>query len=330
MTKTNAKRAAFIRVGLYLVIVAAITLAFYIVEPRYVTSSNITAILRHLAATGLAALGLTFVVVLKKFDLSFPGIISFVAMTIGYGIAAGIDLYLSIFIGLLVSIAFGVINGYAVSYLKLPDIVTTIAVGSIAGGAAFLFSGGPSIFRNFFTSGLLDINDGRWFGLNYSTYLLVAMYALSWFYLHRSRFGNSLYAVGYNEKSAFYSGVNVRKYTCIAYVLCSTLMLFSALLVIAETGKSEPIAGNGFLMPAFASVFIGIAFFGRASVLATLAGTVLISMVLNGFTLINIPYYWSDGATSMLMLVGSILFSPDTRDKVTGWIKARFHQVTHA
>lgn len=313
MTQTSRLSSGFYRMLAFLALVAAVVAIFALIEPRYLSMRNLTAVTRHMAANGLAALGLTFVVVVRKYDLSFPGIASFAAMTIGFLIAGGYSLGVALAAGLAVGTAIGLVNGFAVAYGRLPDIVTTIATGSIVGGMAFLYTGGRTIFQNFMTSGLIDLNDIRLFGLNASFYFLIAIYGLAYMVLHRSRLGAAFQATGENPVSAHLSGIPVRRYTMGAFAVCAATAVLAVVLILAESGTADTNEGANFLMPAYAAVFLGAALLGGASIPATLAGTALITILLDGFSLLGVPYYYSDGVVSLILLAGVVLFDERLR-----------------
>lgn len=308
MARTARLSSGLYRLLAFLILVALVVGIFTLIEPRYASMRNLTAVTRHMAANGLAALGLTFVVVVRSYDLSFPGIASFAAMTIGILIAQGEPLGLAIGAGLAVGIVIGLINGWAVAYGRLPDIVTTIATGSIVGGMAFLYTGGRTIFQNFMTSGLIDLNDIRVVKLNASFYFLIAVYLLAHLLLHHSRFGVGFRATGENPVSAHLSGIPVKRYTMAAFAVCAATAVLAVLLILAESGTADTNEGANFLMPAYASVFLGAALFGAPSIPATFAGTALITILLDGFSLLGVPYYYSDGVVSVILLAGVVLF----------------------
>jgi ribose/xylose/arabinose/galactoside ABC-type transport system permease subunit len=313
MRKHGIVPAGTVRFLAFAALVFIIGAAFTAVEPRFLSTQNISAITRHMAANGLAALGLTLVVIVRKFDLSFAGTACFSAMTIGFMIAGGHDLWLCIMTGVLAAAVVGAFNGIAISYFGLPDIVTTIATGSIAGGLAFLYSQGRTIFRNFVTSGILDLNDARLFGYSASFFFLIALYAVAWVFMHRTRYGASFHATGENPVSAYFSGVPVRTYTMMAFIICAITSVFAVVLILAESGTADTNKGATLLMPAYAGVFLGAALLGGTSVLATLAGTLLITMLLDGFSLLGVPYYYSDGVVSAILLTGVVLFDARVR-----------------
>lgn len=297
----------------FVALVVLIGAAFTAVEPRFLSTQNIAAVTRHMAANGLAALGLTFVVIVRKFDLSFAGTACLAAMTIGFLIAGGYDLWFCILVGVLAAVVVGAFNGIAISYFGLPDIVTTIATGSIAGGLAFLYSRGRTIFQNFVTSGILDLNDARILGYGVSFFFLIALYAVAWVFMHRTRYGASFYATGENPVSAYFSGVPTKFYTMLAFIICAATSALAVVLILAESGTADTNEGANLLMPAYAGVFLGAALLGGTSVLATLAGTFLITMLLDGFSLLGVPYYYSDGVVSLILLAGVVLFDARVR-----------------
>ncbi len=310
----RASSRAFGFCGLVLLVGAAFTL----LEPRFLSHASLNGIARHMAANGLAALGLTFVVIVRRFDLSIAGVAALAAMSMGAMIAAGLPLWAAVCGGLALGALIGAVSGVAISYFNLPDIVTTIAVGSICGGMAFLYTGGRSIFQNFFQSGITDLNDARLLGLGVSLWILLAIYAVAWFAMSCTRTGIAFYATGENPIAAHYSGIATRRYTALAYMLCAVCTVLAVLLILAESGNAETNKGANLMMPAYAGVFLGAAVMGGASVFASFAGILLITMLLDGFALMGVPYYYSDGVVSLILLGGVVAFSDSLRDWFAG------------
>lgn len=300
----------------FLVLVVVIGGAFALAEPRFLNAVTLNGIMRHMAANGLAALGLTFVVIVNKFDLSIAGIAAFAAMTMGTFIAMGLGLYVAIAGGIVVGAFIGFLTGTAIGRFGLPDIVTTIAVGSICAGLAFVYTGGRSIFENFFNSGIIELNDARFLGVGVSLWFLVAVYGAAWLVMHKTRTGVAFYATGENPVAAYYSGIPIARYVTLAYVACAICTVLAVLLILAESGNAETNKGANLMMPAYAGVFLGTAIMGGTSVLATFAGILLITMLLDGFSLMGVPYFYSDGVVSLILLCGVIAFSEGLRSRV--------------
>lgn len=306
----------FWRLAAFVGLIALIVVIFAIQNPAYVSSGNIRSLMRHMSVQGLAALGLTFVIVVRHFDLSFPGIASLGAMTLGWLIATGQPLPVAIGGGIAVGLVFGLINGVAVARLGLPDIVTTIATGGLALGFSYFYSNGTSISQNFFMSGILDLNDRRFAGLDMPFAILLAAAAVAAALLHASRLGQGFYATGQNPVSAWFAGIPVKALIITAFAICAIMSCLSVTLLVASSGAANLTVGAQLLMPAFAAVYLGAALFGRPSVGATLAGTLLMSMMLNGFTLLAIPYYYADAIVSTVLISAIALFDPRVSSRI--------------
>jgi len=299
-----------IRLLAFIALIAVIAGLFWTQSPAFLTEGNLRALMRHMSVQGLAALGLTFVIVVRHFDLSFPGVASLGAMTLGWLIAIGMSLPVAIGGGLAVGILFGLLNGVAVARFGLPDIVTTIATGGLAIGFSYFYSNGTSISQNFFMSGILDLNDRKLIGLDMPFAILMATAIVGFVVLHASRFGHGFYATGENRVSASFSGIPTRRLIVSAFAICGMMACLSITLLVASSGAANVTAGNQLLMPAFAAVYLGAALFGRPSIGATLAGTLTMSIMLNGFTLLAIPYYYSDAIVSTVLILAIALFDP--------------------
>ena len=308
--KTLAKNPIFFRILAFVVLLAVVAAVFQSLTPAYLSANNIHALLRHMAVQGLAALGLTFVIVVRQFDLSFPGVASLGAMTLGWLIASKFGVGVGVAGAVSVGLACGFVNGIAVSYLRLPDIVATIATGGVAVGLSYFYSNGTSISKNFFMSGILDLNDAKYFGLDAPVAILVLTAAIAALVLHGSRFGRAFYATGENRVSAVYSGIRVKAYVLAAFAICGALSCLAITLLVASSGAANVTAGSQLLMPAYAAVYLGAALFGAASVPATIAGTLLMSAMLNGFTLMAVPYFYSDAIVSTVLIVAIAAFDP--------------------
>jgi ribose/xylose/arabinose/galactoside ABC-type transport system permease subunit len=298
------------RILAFLALLALVAAVFQMLTPAYLSPENIHALLRHMAVQGLAALGLTFVIVVRQFDLSFPGVASLGAMTLGWLIAGRYGVGIGVLGALAVGLACGLVNGVAVAWMRLPDIVATIATGGLAVGLSYFYSNGTSISKNFFMSGILDLNDAKYLGIDAPVAILLAAALLAGIVLHFSRFGRAFYATGENRISAVFSGIRVRLYVCAAFAICGALSCLAITLLVASSGAANVTAGNQLLMPAYAAVYLGAALFGAASVPATVAGTLLMSAMLNGFTLLAVPYFYSDAIVSIVLISAIALFDP--------------------
>lgn len=296
-------RAANLRLLLPIIMIALLVCGFSLAQPKFFTFHNLETILRATSTTGLAALGLTFVIIVGRFDMSFPWVAALAAMTTGFLISQEYNFVICLMAGVGIGVVWGLLNGLAVGVFGLPDIVCTIATGSIAFGLAYLYSNGVSIYDNFITSGMLELNNGTLANIEFPVWFLFALYGLTWFGLERTRYGRAFYATGENRVSAIYSGIRIRRYLLAAFCLCTTLSAWAAILMSASGGQADVRTGQNFLMPAYAAVYLGVSLFGRPSALATLFGSIFLSALLNGFMLMGVAFYYSDAIISVILVL---------------------------
>jgi ribose/xylose/arabinose/galactoside ABC-type transport system permease subunit len=191
------------------------------------------------------------------------------------------------------------------------DMVTTIGTGFIAFGTAYLYSKGSFIYDNFLTSGITEINNANWFYVPFPIILMVGLYLISYLILSRSKFGRNFYATGSNRIAAIFSGVRVVPYIIIAFVICSGLTSLAAIMTTSAQGVGNVKASINFLMPAYAAVYIGISVFKKASVIGTFFGALFTSVMLNGFTLMAMPFYLSDLIIAVSLIIAIMLSKID-------------------
>jgi len=307
-------RSETITLIVFFALLAAVAGTFAAVSPSFRSPTNAINLLKHMAPIALAGLGLTFVVAVGFADMSFPWVCCLSGMTMSYMIARGFSPVPSILIGLAVGAAFGVLNGVLVGRFRLPDMVVTIGVGSVAWGLAYLYSGGSHIYENFVTSGIRRLSDARPLGVPLPTILMAAAYVLGYLLLHRSKWGRRLYATGGNEIAARFSGIRVERYVAAAFVLCGVLASLTNMIKIAAQGNGNVKGGLAFLMPAYATVFVGISVFKKATVIGTFLGALLIAVMQNGFTSMSKPVYYMNLAVGLVLIVAIVISKIDFKE----------------
>ena len=308
----EALRPMLGRIAALVLIVIVIAGIFQYFAPAYLSEKNVLSILRQMSVNGVVSIGLTFVIVLRRFDLSLAGVASLCAMTLGFLLAETANLYVSLLGCIAMGTLCGAISGVLIGKFRLPDVITTIAIGSIAFGMAFVYSGGAHFGRNFFSTGMLDINDGTVSIIPLPFVIMAATALVASLILHMSRYGQSFYAVGENPRSARLSGVSVEFYLGAGFAICGALVGVAMILNVAAVGAAYVNTGNRILLPSYTAVYLGAAIFGTPTVAATLAGALLMAMLLNGFTILSIPYYYSDAVLSMILITAIAVFSPQT------------------
>ena len=288
---------------IFSVLFLAVFFTFAMLNKNFASVINILNILKHVSVVAIAALGLTFVIAVDHADISFYMSSCFSAMLMAWLIAKGWHPVVCILAGIVAGCCWGLVSGIAVGKFKLPDKISTIAIGSIAFGAAYLFSDGAFIYTNFPSSGITSLNNARIVGIPLPVIIMLALYFLAYMVLERSKYGRQFYAIGANRKAAFFSGINVNKVIVISFVICGGMAAMAAMITTAAQGNGNVQSGLTLLMPCFSAVFIGNAVFRKPSVIGTFLGAVFTSMVQNGFTLMSVPFYISDLVVALLLIV---------------------------
>ncbi|NQU12723.1 MAG: ABC transporter permease [Desulfobacteraceae bacterium] len=292
---------------IFFILFGLIIVVFSLMHEQFLSVRNISTLLKHASISAIFALGVTFVVVVGHFDLSFPMVCALAGMTNSFLIAKDIHVVLSVAAGLAVGVFFGLLNGLAVGKLKMPDIVTTVGIGAIAWGFAYMYSGGAYIYGNVLTSGILELNDAVWLGIPLPAILMGAFYLLGYLILHRSRFGRCFYSTGDNRVAAIFSGVNVKLYILAAFIICAALASFGAIMSNASQGQGNVRVGLVFLLSSYATVFLGSAVFKKPTIYGTLFAALFIATMLNGFTLMAISYFYMDFIIGMVLITALCL-----------------------
>lgn len=312
MKKLLTERLPVVLFAALFILVLAV---FQALQPTFLTSANIINMVQSVSTTVIAAVGLTFVIAIGRSDISFYMSCCFCGVLMAWLVSLGWSPVPAVLAGVLAGAGWGAVSGVAVGKLKLPDIITTIAIGSIAFGLGYVFSDGAFIMKNFIEAKTHYLSQYLILGVPLPVYIMAAVLAACYYLLERSRYGRAFYAVGATEKAAYLSGVNVNRTILLAYVICGTLAALAALIMTAKQGYGNVKIGMNLLMPCFTAVYIGMSVFKRPCVLGTALGALLVTAISTGFTSINIPFYWSNLVTGFVLILAILLSKIVVREK---------------
>ncbi len=282
-------------------------IGLFIATPNFLTIANLTDVLVASSVLAVMALGQQMVVVVGGIDLSMGATLPWCAAALAVSYANGVPLPLAILVSIVAGSVIGLINGVLVALLNMTDFVVTLGTLSIVGGITFLLTGGNNIqaFSPFLQGLALDgIGPIRWFWL-----VAVLLAAAIWVYLFRTRPGTHLLATGGDIDAARSAGVAVRKWRLLAYIASGALTGVAGVLFVARNGGADPTLQTNLLLSSIAAVVLGGSslFGGKASVLGTLCGAVLLTSLINGFTLLNISQAYQPIAVGAVVLMAALL-----------------------
>lgn len=275
---------------------------FFIATPDFLTAANISDLLVSASILLVLAMGQQLVVTVAGIDLSVGSNLPWSAAVLGYAYTHGWGLAVSVSLALLAGLAVGVVNGLLVARLNMTDFIVTLGSLSVVSGLTLLLTSGNTVPVNSgFLRGLAidGIGPVRWFWV---LGFLVA--ALVGFVLFRTRTGTYLLSTGGNIDAARGAGIHVNRIRLIAYASSGLACGIAAVLFVARTGGSDPSLQTDLLLSSIAAVVLGGSslFGGKASVLGSVAGALLLQSLINGFTLLGISQYYQPVAVGAVVL----------------------------
>jgi ribose transport system permease protein len=202
----------------------------------------------------------------------------------------------------------GSVSGVLVAWFNVPSFIATLAMGTILGGLTFWASDGATLFGGM-PDGFRNLARGSALGLPVLTWWMIAAGAAVWLLLDRIEYGRHLYAIGGNREAALLAGVPVRRDSVVAFALCAAFAGLVGLLLTARLGSAHPTGGGGFLLQAYAAVFLGMTAFkdGEPNVPGTLVGAAIIAVVANGLTILGVPSFLQDVLTGAIIIAAVLL-----------------------
>ena len=276
--------------------------------PKFLTTSNILNLFKANSVNAIISCGMLMAILMGEIDISVGSTVGLTGVVAAYGITQlGLPLPVVIPAIFLVGALIGCVNGFFVSYLGVPAFVATLATQSIGRGFTEILTGGVTIrIRNDFYTGLGNNTIGPVsITILYATIILI----FTWFLLNRTRFGYYVYALGGNKVAAQYSGVNVKKYNMLPYVLIGLFCGLGGMIWSARLGSAAAMLGAGFEMDAIAAVVIGGTSMsgGVGTVGGTLIGVLIIGVITNGLNLIGINSFWQDVLKGVIILAAVVV-----------------------
>ena len=313
-SKTRAIRSETITVVVFVALLLVTAAIFAVLRhDTFLPVRNVKLLFKHMTTTALVGLGLTFVIVVGFADMSFHFVSCLASMTMAYMISQGVHPAGAVLIGCGAGLVCGAINGVMVGRFKLPDMVATIGLGTIAWAAAHFYSHGSQIYENFTASGAPLLSDGRVLGLPVPVIILIIAYVAAYVVLHRSRFGRSFYATGGNPTAARFSGVRVQWCIIAAFMICGAMASLTNMIQDAGQRAGNIKGGLVLLMPAYASVFVGVSVMRKPTVIGTFLGALLIELMKNGFMLLTVRSYVITLITGIVLIAAIMISKTDFR-----------------
>ena len=303
---TATKNRARIGTLLSLTLVALLGLMWLVLTfstQSFATPNNFQNLLRQGAMTAILAIGETFVIITAGIDLSVGAVVGFTSVIIAMLLTGGFPIWASVILTLLLGLAIGAFHAFGISKLGLPPFIMTLATLTALRGIGLLMTNGATIsitnddFTGFSRGGFLIFPNLFW--------MVVLIAIPAYVFLHHSRFGRYIFAIGSNMEAARLSGVNTTRMIYIAYMLSAFCAAFVGILLAARIGIGNATSAEGWELQAIASSVIGgTSLFGAVgSIHGPLLGSFILTTINNGANLLNVNPFWQRIITGGLIIV---------------------------
>ena len=314
--------AAFVVRWGFIAVTVALIAYFVITEPNFRTVDNVFGMLKFIAPTAIAGLGVMLAITVGGIDLSVGASAGFAVSIAAWTMVIGNQVGgVAIAVVLLGGLLIGGLNAFLIVVARIPDLLATLATSFAIVGLKLLIVDGKSISSQMslsdgstapgkFTADYLWLDRGSLGPVPIPVIIFVVITALLWFILERTRWGRALYAVGANAEAARLAGIRVQLYRTVAYMGCGLLASIAGLLLGARIGQGDVSAGNSLLLDAVAVALVGVSVLGigRPNAWGTALGAILIAVMVTGFTMVGLPYYAQDFGKGIVLLI-ALLFS---------------------
>lgn len=278
--------------GVFFILVIEFVI-FSLASKSFLTLGNILSVGRQMSFTGIAAIGMTLVMLTGGIDISVGSMLAMAGVLCAKLSAdVGLPLWIAVVITLLIGALFGLINGAAVTRLHIPALIATLATQTILKGIAYLLTNAVPV-KNL-SAPYKFLGQGYIFGvIPVPLIITVALYVLAWWYLDKTYLGRRVYLSGGNEEAARLSGINTKWTITGTYVFSGVFAAIAGVLMAARLGSGQPSVGSGFEMDVItATVLGGISVNGgKGKVVNVFVGACIMGVLANGMTMLNINQY---------------------------------------
>lgn len=280
---------------------------FYI--PRLVTFDNITQVVRQFSIQAIMAVGVTFVMVAGRLDLSVGSLLSLCSVT-AIGVHETLGPAPAILIPLALGIVVGCLNGFLVAVLRCNSLIATLGVLAALQGVSLIVTGGKNL--------TVAVPEASWFsmigrgqvlGIPIPIVILVILAAMLAFVLNRTTFGRAVFAVGGNETASIYSSIPTARIIFATYVISGLTTAIAAIVLASRVMSARNDSGTGYELLVVAGIILGGTSLvgGSGGVGRSVLGIIILGFIQNATLLLGYPYYFQ-WLITWLVIIAAVWF----------------------
>lgn len=292
------------------VLVALCTL-IGVLSPNFLSITNFIGILNSASIPIVLCMGATFIILMGSIDLSVEGVVAVSAVLVSLLVANDVSPYsiglFAVPIAILVGGAMGWLNGFLHVKLKTPSFMTTLGVGFAGIGIATTVLGGYT--ARISDSNIRFLSLGRVLGLPVAAWIAFGAVLLALLIQERTRIGRWLYAIGTDEMTARHAGIPIAKTRILIFSIAGMFYGLAGVLSVAQFGQGHALISQGRLFSTVTAVVVGGTSLsgGVGSVLNSVIGVFIVTVLANGMILTGVPPYVQQGVQGLLIIVAVTL-----------------------
>ncbi|MEA4853677.1 MAG: ABC transporter permease [Christensenella sp.] len=318
LTNSGASKWGVIRVkyrtelAMGIIMVAFFIMMCFLTE-NFRTAQNLSNVGSQVAIIAILSIGQTFVMLTGGIDLSVGAILGLSSMSMAMSMVATQSIGIGIIVGLLMGLGVGALNGFLISYMRIPAFITTLGMQMIARGADYLISNGRSVSN--LVSGFEQIAKLEIVPYVRVYYIaIIALFIVMAWCLNNTKLGRYIYAIGSNANAARLAGVNVKRFTLYPYVISGLMAAVGAILMSSRLMGVDATYGANYEMDTLAAVVIGGTAMtgGKGTLVGTAIGVVFMGLVKNGLDLLGVSPYWQTVTVGIIIIAALLIESIST------------------
>ncbi len=309
-TRRKELTRSLIQTAGMLPVLIVICVLFAFLTPNFLSENNLINVIRQASINIVLAAGMTFVILTGGIDLAVGSVLALTAV-----IAMVVSLipslsWTAVPVALLLGAGIGAATGATVAYAGLPPFIVTLGTYTAIRGAAYLAANGTTVINS--KIGFAWIGNGYVGPIPWLVVIALLIIALSAFILHNTVLGVHVYAVGGNPQAARLTGIPVALVLIFVYGVSGLLSGLAGVMSASRLYSAQGQLGIGYELDAIAAVILGGTSFsgGIGTVFGTLIGALIIAVLNNGLTLMNVSFYWQ------LVIKGAVIILAVLLDKV--------------
>ncbi len=269
----------------------------------FLSFNNQINILRDAATIGIAAWAATLIIIAGEIDVSVGPMVAFISVMLAYFLQWGVPTPFAFLLAIAFGAALGSIAGILRAYFDVPSFVATLGLWSaLRGTALFITDALPvSIGRN----DMVDALDQPVLGIPPAAIIMLVLFGAFAFVSRKTAFGRSVFAIGGNPYASFLSGINVARIRVALFAIAGAMAAISGILLVSRLGSGNATAATGLEFDVIAAVVVGGTALsgGRGSMLGTLLGVLVITLIGNGLVLVGINPFFQQVVRGLIIVI---------------------------